>query len=145
MNPILKTISKIHKTVYQLSGGRLGSTMGGQNILLLHHTGAKSKKTYVTPVGYVEKHEDGNKAYVIVAAAAGQANHPGWYYNLCKTPDAAIKVKDQKIQVSAEVASSDKRDQLWAELSAEYPQFDEFQSKVTRVIPIFLLHPHSER
>lgn len=47
MNPIMKAMAKVHTAVIQLSGGRLGNKMGGNEILLLHHTGAKSGKQYV--------------------------------------------------------------------------------------------------
>lgn len=141
MNPILKTITKIHRVVYQWSQGRLGSKMGGQEVLLLHHVGAKSGRAYLTPLTYVEDSEAGRAAYVIVAAAAGQPEHPGWYYNLCKNPDTIIEIKGQKIKVKAELAAKEKRDKLWAALSAEFPQFNTYQRKISRVIPIFLLYP----
>ena len=137
MNPVIKVISKVHRFVLQLSGGRIGNQMGGQSILLLHHVGAKSNKHYRTPLGFVEK--DG--AYLLVAAAAGHPNHPGWYYNLKKNPSTTIEIMGKPIQVIAEVASTEVRDKLWIELSAKYTQFDAFQKKAGRVIPIVLLHP----
>ncbi|MFZ4664307.1 MAG: nitroreductase/quinone reductase family protein [Caldilineaceae bacterium] len=137
MNPIIKVVSKVHRFVLQVSGGRIGSQMGGQSILLLHHVGAKSNKPYSTPLGFVEK--DG--AYLLVAAAAGQPNHPGWYYNLKKNPSTTVEIKGKVIKVVAEVAATEVRDQLWAELSAKFSQFDAFQKKAGRVIPIVLLHP----
>jgi deazaflavin-dependent oxidoreductase (nitroreductase family) len=137
MNPIIKVVSKVHRVVLQVSGGRIGSQMGGQSILLLHHVGAKSNKPYTTPLGFVEK--DG--AYLLVAAAAGQPNHPGWYYNLKKKPSTTVEIMGKSITVMAEVASTEVRETLWAELSAKFSQFDAFQKKAGRVIPIVLLHP----
>lgn len=136
MNLVMKAIARVHRTIYQLSGGRLGTEMGGQDILLLHHVGAKSGKRYTSPLGYVL---DGD-AYVLVAAAAGQPNHPGWYHNLKQNPDATINVRGKQIQVLAEIALKEKRDKLWAEMSADLPQLNEFQAKTTREIPIVLLH-----
>ncbi len=141
MNPVLKTIAKVHKVVYQLSNGRLGSKMGGQDILLLHHIGAKSGKSYTTPIAYIEEEDEGSKVYMVVAAAAGQPKHPGWYYNLHKNPNTIIEIKGQEIKVRAELAVNQKRDKLWEALSEEFPQFNTFQEKTSRVIPIFLLHP----
>jgi hypothetical protein len=45
------------------------------------------------------------------------------------------------IKIVAEVAATEVRDQLWAELSAKFSQFDTFQKQAGRVIPIVLLHP----
>ena len=47
----------------------------------------------------------------------------------------------KSITVMAEVASTEVRETLWAELSAKFSQFDAFQKKAGRVIPIVLLHP----
>ncbi len=139
MNPVLKAIAKVHAAVYQMSGGRLGRKMGGQDVLLLHHVGARSGKNYTTPVAYVR---DGD-AYVIIAAAAGQPKHPGWYYNLKNNPNTTINLTGEQIRVVAEVAPPEKRDKLWAEIAAEFPQFTAYQDKTSRVIPAILLHPQA--
>ena len=140
MNPIMKIIAKIHVSVMQMSGGRIGNHMGGNTILLLHHKGAKSGKQYASPVAYVE---DGG-AYVIVAAAAGQPKHPGWYHNLQKNPETTVEITGKRIPVRAEVAPKATRDRLWAEISAEFPQFTTYQQKTTRIIPIVLLRPQND-
>ena len=134
MNPVMKAMAKVHTTVLRLSGGRLGNQMGGQTILLLHHVGAKSGKKYATPLGFVK---DGD-AYAIVAAAAGQPSHPGWYHNLQKHPQTTIEIRGKRINVTAEVAPKTKRDQLWAKISADFPQLAAFQQQTKRVIPIVL-------
>ncbi|MEM7125351.1 MAG: nitroreductase family deazaflavin-dependent oxidoreductase [Chloroflexota bacterium] len=137
MNSVMKVVARIHTTLYQMSGGRIGATMGGQDILMLRHLGAKSGKVYTSPLGYIK---DGD-AYVVIAAAMGQPNHPGWYHNLKKTPNTTITIGGEKIQVIAEIAPPAKRDELWAKLSADIPHFDTFQAKTSRVIPAILLHP----
>ena len=117
MNPVLKVIAKVHTAVYQMSGGRLGRKMGGQDVLLLHHVGARSGRNYTTPVAYVR---DGD-AYVLIAAAAGQPKHPGWYHNLKKNPNATINLAGEQRRVVAEVAHQEKRDKLWTAIAAEFP------------------------
>ena len=98
MNPIMKAMAKVHTVVLQMSGGRMGNKMGGNTILLLHHVGAKSGKKYATPVAYVV---DGD-AYAIVAAAAGQSKHPGWYHNLQKHPTTMVEIRGNPTRVTAE-------------------------------------------
>lgn len=139
MNPAMKIMAKVHTAVLRASRGRIGNYMGGNTILLLHHMGAKSGKKYATPVAYVE---DGS-TYAIIAAAAGQPNNPGWYYNLKKNPQTTIEIRGKPINVTAEVASKERRDQIWADVSAEFPQFNTYQAMTSRVIPIILLHPQS--
>ena len=137
MNPVLKIIARIHAALYQMSSGRIGNRMGGQTILLLHHVGAKSGKQYITPVGYVQEDD----AYLLVAAAAGAPKHPGWYHNLKTNPSTKVEIMGKQINVMAAVASQDRRDQLWTELSSQFPQLIDFQAKTSREIPIVLLHP----
>lgn len=108
MNTVIKTLAMVHTLVLRLSGGRVGNHMGGQTVLLLHHVGAKSGKRYATPLGYIK---DGD-AYVVVAAAAGHPNHPGWYYNVKAKPRNTIDIKGQSEEILAEVASQAKRDRL---------------------------------
>lgn len=139
MNPVLKLIARIHAMLMQISGGRVGNKMGGNHILLLHHIGAKSGKKYATPLAYVE---DGD-SYAIIASAGGQANHPGWYHNLKANPNTTIEIMGQSQPVKAQVAPKAKRDKLWAEITAEFSQFSEYQKKTSREIPIVLLHPQA--
>lgn len=139
MNPLLKAIAKIHTLLMRISGGRIGNKMGGNHILLLHHIGAKSGKKYATPLAYVE---DGD-AFAIIASAGGQSNHPGWYHNLKANPNATIEIMGEAQSVKAQVAPKEKRDKLWAEITAEFSQFAEYQKKTSREIPIVLLHPQA--
>lgn len=139
MNPVLKLIARIHTMLMQISGGRIGNKMGGNHILLLHHIGAKSGKKYATPLAYVE---DGD-SYAIIASAGGQANHPGWYHNLKANPNTTIEIMGNAQSVKAQVAPKEKRDKLWAEITAEFSQFAEYQKKTSREIPIVLLHPQA--
>ena len=139
MNPVMKAIAKIHTLVMKVSGGRIGNAMGGNKILLLHHTGAKSGKHYETPLAYVRDGE----AYAVIASAAGQPKHPGWYHNLRANPNTLVEVEGQPIKVEAEVAPKEQRDRLWAEIVADFQQFADYQKKTERTIPIVLLHPQN--
>ena len=139
MNPAMKAIAKVHAAVLRMSGGRIGNSVGGNKILLLHHVGAKSGKEYATPLAYVEDGDD----YAIIASAGGQPNHPGWYHNLKKNPKTFIEIAGKRINVVAEVAPKAKRDKLWAEITADFPQFAEYQKKTSRTIQILLLHPQN--
>ena len=137
MNPVMRAIAKVHTAVMRISGGRIGNSMGGNEILLLHHIGAKSGKAFASPLAYVK---DGD-AYAIIASAAGQPKHPGWYHNLKKNPNTTIEVAGKPINVTAEVAPKEKRDKMWPKICADFPQFAGYQEKTSREIPIVLLRP----
>jgi deazaflavin-dependent oxidoreductase (nitroreductase family) len=139
MNPMMKVMAKVHTTILRISGGRIGNKMGGNDVLLLHHVGAKSGKYYATPLAYIAE----SGGYAVVAAAAGQPNHPGWFYNLQKTPETTIEIKGTPIPVIAEIAPKATRDRIWTALAAEFPQYNKFQQMTSRTIPIILLHPQT--
>src|SRR3974390_1490472 len=65
--------------------------------LLLYHTGAKSAKARINPLGYLA---DGNR-YVIVASNGGSPTNPDWYHNLKAHPEVIIEVGTDTIRAVA--------------------------------------------
>ena len=66
---IIKLFINLHIFFYKLTGGRFGSEMGENKILLLTTKGRKSGTEYTTPLGYFD-HQDG---YLIIASNGGTA------------------------------------------------------------------------
>ena len=48
----LKVFMAVNTFAIRASGGRIGSRLGTQTILLLHTVGRKSGKHFVTPIAY---------------------------------------------------------------------------------------------
>jgi deazaflavin-dependent oxidoreductase (nitroreductase family) len=115
---------------------------GGKNLVLLHHTGAKSGAPYVSPLAGFPTPEGG---WVIVASNAGRDHHPAWYYNLLAHPETSIEAPGDEdvrtVKVSARVAGDEERDELYADVAAKAPQFAEYQKGTSRRIPIVVLDP----
>jgi deazaflavin-dependent oxidoreductase (nitroreductase family) len=86
--------------IYQKTKGRLGNRMGRQSVLLLHTTGRKSGKSYVTSLSF---YRDGN-TYLVVASNWGKEYHPDWFLNLMQHPHTTIQVGHIKIEVEARQA-----------------------------------------
>ena len=126
-----------HVGMYRMSGGKIGGKMGSSNLLLLTTTGRKSKQQHTTPLGYIK---DGDN-YVITASNAGQAQHPGWYFNLKSDPHAVIEVGKDKINVTAEQADPEQKKRLWAQLISVAPVYDKYTKNTSRDIPMMILHP----
>lgn len=132
-----RLLMAVNKFLYQLSGGRLGSRLGGQSVLLLHTTGRKSGKAYTTPTNY---YVDG-KNYVLVASNWGQAHNPAWYYNLLHMDAATIQVKNQTIRVKARLASPEEYDRLWKMVTGLNQFYVQYQQQTDRKIPLVILTP----
>jgi deazaflavin-dependent oxidoreductase (nitroreductase family) len=73
---------------FHANQGRVGGIFEGAPPLLLHHTGAKSDKNRINPLGY---HSDGGR-YVVCASNGGAPRNPDWYHNLKTHPNITIEV-----------------------------------------------------
>lgn len=122
---------------FRANEGRVGGFFEGMQILLLHHTGAKSGTARVNPLAYLD--DDGR--YVIFASKAGAPSNPGWYHNLKAHPSVQIELGDDTLDVVASVAEGEERDRLYRAQAVARPQFAEYEKKTDRVIPVIVLTP----
>ncbi len=142
MNPVFKAIVKLHVAIYRLTGGRIGSHFkGGAQILLLTTTGRKTEKRRTTPLLCVE--EDGG--YAVVASAGGAPKHPAWYLNLRDNPEVSVQVRNRVLNARAETAGEEDRARLWPKVTAIWPDYDKYQAKTSRRIPVVILVTEAER
>ena len=121
---------------FRANGGRVGDTLAGTPVLLLHHIGARSGIERVNPVVY---RPHGAGRYVIVASNGGSRTHPAWYRNLKANPVVDIEVGAEAFTVRVEEVSGTERDPLWAELLAASPSLREYEAKAARQIPVLTL------
>ncbi len=113
-NPLIEFFWDLQRWVYQISGGRLGSTLPGQlPILLLTTTGRRSGLSRTHPLGYLTV-EDG---YAVIASNAGEPLHPAWYHHLKTNPEATVQAGTHRVMIRAREARGEERAQLWAEVA----------------------------
>jgi deazaflavin-dependent oxidoreductase (nitroreductase family) len=124
---------------FRASGGRVGGPWAGTTLVLIHHKGARSGIERVTPLGCFPQ-ADGR--YVIVASNGGSHVHPDWYHNLKANPRIRVEVGTQTFTALANELDDNARAELWPRLVAETPQLGEFQARITRQIPVFMLTRH---
>jgi deazaflavin-dependent oxidoreductase (nitroreductase family) len=104
-------------------------------IVLVTTTGAKSGKQRYVPLMRVEK--DGR--YAMVASKGGDPAHPSWYFNVKANPAVKLQDGDKVVSLTARELDGAERQQWW-ELAVEaYPPYAEYQTKTTRLIPVFVL------
>jgi deazaflavin-dependent oxidoreductase (nitroreductase family) len=120
---------------FRANGGKVGGPFEGGNLLLLHTTGAKSGEPRLSPLAFLTI--DGKM--LIMGAYAGAPKHPAWVHNLRANPVARIEVGTEAYDVDAHEVASDERDELYSKVVAVAPAFADYQSKTTRVIPLFEL------
>jgi deazaflavin-dependent oxidoreductase (nitroreductase family) len=124
-----------HTRRYQETGGAEGYEWQGTTILLLGTTGRRSGKQYTHPLIYRE-HEG---AYLVVASKGGSDTPPDWYLNLSANPDVTVQIKDETFPATARTAGPEERPQLWREMAEVWPDYDSYQAKTSREIPVVVL------
>ena len=72
-------------------------------------------------------------------------NHPAWYLNLEADPHASIQVRAEHIDVVARTASAEEKPRLWQIVNEVWPNYDVYQSRTERVIPVVILTPRTDR
>lgn len=105
--------------------------------LLLTTTGRRSGKPIVMPLIYGEA--GGN--YVVVASKGGAPKHPGWYLNLAAHSDVGVQILAERFRATARTASGAERAELWQQMAAIYPPYNDYQAKTDREIPVVVLEP----
>jgi len=121
---------------FRANGGKV-EAFPANNLILLHHKGAKSGQERVSPLAYLPV--DGG--YAIFASKAGAPDNPAWYYNLQANPQATIELGTETIPVTARVAGQEEREPIWTRQKQEQPGFAEYEQKTTRQIPVVILEP----
>ena len=135
-----KLFINLHTFFYKQTGGKFGSSMGKNKILLLTTKGRKSGREFTTPLVYFD-HEDG---YLIIASNGGNTHNPDWYYNLKNDSMAIVQIKDQALTARAEILNDNTRAPIWPRIVAEAPQYGDYESLTDRLIPVVWLRPERE-
>lgn len=130
----IKWFMSLNALLIRVSGGRLGSKLGTQTILILHTIGRSSGQERAVPIAYFF-HEG---RYLIVASNWGKDNHADWYLNLKKSPQAKLEVNGKLISVTAHEAQGAEYDHLWKYLTDRHPPYADYQKMTTRHIPVMV-------
>jgi deazaflavin-dependent oxidoreductase (nitroreductase family) len=120
---------------FHANKGLVGGMFDGMPLLLMHTTGAKSGQTRTIPVVYTK---DGDN-FVVIASKGGADTNPDWYHNLVAHPDVKIEVGTDTFDAHATEAKDSERERLYAQQADLYPQFNDYKSKTSRTIPVFVL------
>lgn len=104
-------------------------------IVLVTTTGVKSGKQRYVPLMRVER--DGR--YAMVASKGGDPAHPAWYFNVKAHPAVTLQDGDKVVALTARELDGVERDQWWRLAVEAYPPYAEYQTKTTRLIPVFVL------
>ena len=125
-----------HVRRYRETGGEVGHKWKrGSKTLLLTTKGRKSGEPRTKPLIY---EQDGDR-YVIVASKGGAPEHPDWYRNLEDEPNVQLQVLDDVFPARARTAEGEERERLWQLVNQRWPDYESYQTKTDREIPVVVL------
>jgi deazaflavin-dependent oxidoreductase (nitroreductase family) len=120
---------------FRANAGQVGGQHASLDIILLHHIGARSGQTRVTPLAYIRDGAD----MVIVGSTGGSPRHPAWYWNLKAQPHVTVEVGTETVEVIAGEVADEEHARLWGMVTEAIPVMAEYQNQTTRRLPIIRL------
>lgn len=136
-NPDYSLLGEDHVQQYRETDGEVGYLWNGAPSLLLTTTGRRSGEPRTTPLIFGRDGDD----YLVVASVGGMPKHPAWYLNLRDDPNAHIQVKGEHLDVVARTATPEEKPRLWAIVNEVWPNYDVYQTRTDREIPVVVLTP----
>lgn len=108
----------------------------GSKILILFTKGRKSGKERANALIFEPDGDD----YLIVASKGGTPEPPAWYVNLDADPDSVeVQVKGDRFKARPHDADDEEKPRMWEKMVAAWPDYDNYQEKTDRVIPVVVL------
>jgi deazaflavin-dependent oxidoreductase (nitroreductase family) len=135
--PDITLLGDDHIKAYRETNGEQGYLWNGATALLLTTTGRTSGQPRTSPLIFAQDGDD----YLVVASMGGAPQHPQWYLNLTANPEAEVQVKGDIVPVTARTASDDEKPRLWKIVTEQWPNYDVYQTRTDRVIPLVVLSP----
>jgi deazaflavin-dependent oxidoreductase (nitroreductase family) len=136
----IKIASQTHQMLYRALRGRLVAHLGEAQFLLLTTTGRRSGRRHTVPLLYLAD----NGSYALVGSYGGNPKAPAWLLNIRSDSHVYMNVRGQRIPGAARIATDSERARLWPEFVSVFPNYDRYQAKTTRRIPIVIVEPQPE-
>jgi F420H(2)-dependent quinone reductase len=134
----MKAYTRLNVWVYRASNGRLMNKFpNGSPICLVTMTGRRSGRKRTIPLIHVP---DGDKV-ILVASQGGMSINPLWYHNIKANPLVGITADGVTRSMVAHLANDEEKAAVWPVAVAVYPDFNEYQARTERNIPVFICSP----
>jgi deazaflavin-dependent oxidoreductase (nitroreductase family) len=122
---------------YEATDGAEAGMLRGRPVIVLTSVGARTGQLRKTALMRVE--HDGQ--YAVVASVGGAPRHPVWYHNLKAEPHVELQDGPMKRDYIAREVSGAEKAVWWARAVETWPDYDRYQARTTREIPVFVLEP----
>lgn len=103
--------------------------------LLLHTQGRKSGEWRASPLLY----QPCGVGFIVVGSRGGTDVHPTWYLNLQANPGCRVQAGRFAYQAQARFTTGSEREMYWQMMAAFWPDYERYQRRTERVIPVVQL------
>jgi len=148
------TMTRLHRALLRLTGGRLGRQLGGMPVIDLTTRGRKSGelRTTILTVPHREPMSTSDskagslgERLIVIASRGGDDLQPAWYLNLVAEPAVQVTQRgEHPSPYRARTADAAERARLWPLAVRAYRGYAQYQSKTRREIPVVILEPLPE-
>ena len=135
---IFKVVTRFHRTVFDLTKGKITGKVGGMPVVKLTTVGRQSGQQRTTMLTSPLVEGDN---LTLVASFGGDDRDPAWFSNLVANPDVEVVMSSSHRQMHARVTEGDERTRLWEALTAKHANYAGYQRKTQRQIPVVVLEP----
>jgi deazaflavin-dependent oxidoreductase (nitroreductase family) len=134
-----KSLNLVHRTLLRVSGGKIGASAFGMQMVELHTTGRISgRERTVVLAAPITK----DSSVVFVASKGGDNRNPDWFENLVINPEVEITRNKTRIAMRARVASAEEASELWPQIIDHYGPYASYRRRAQREIPLVVCDPH---
>ena len=136
----LQGANVIHRTLLQVSGGRIGAKVGDMPVAKVTTTGRTSGQPRTVMLTVPVR--DGDR-WILVASKGGDDRDPDWYRNMVANPEITLEPADGSgaLTLVTRTASADEKAELWPQIVDSYKGYAGYQSKTDREIPVVIAEP----
>lgn len=135
MDTVTKSMNRLHRLVWTLSGHRLLASPFGMPAVELHTTGRRSgqRRTVILTTPIHDEHR-----VVVIASKGGNPAHPDWYHNLVANPQVEVTLGGETHAYTARTATPEEKAELWPTIVSAYKGYEGYQKRTDRDIPVVI-------
>jgi deazaflavin-dependent oxidoreductase (nitroreductase family) len=139
--PFVKTVmhamTRAHVWLFRATQGRLGKHFAGAPCCFVVMRGRKTGKPRTIPLIYIPDGDD----VILIGSQGGMDIDPVWVRNLEADPHVEIIAAGKTRRMIARRADDAEKAKRWPKAVAVYADFDQYQARTTRDIPLFVCSP----
>ena len=130
-----------HAGRYLATDGADGYEFHGALCVILTTRGRRTGAIRRSPLIRVQDED----RYLAVASMGGAPKHPSWYLNLVANPEVTIQDRAEVYDMVARTADATEKEELWPLAVAQWPEYETYQDRTERNIPLVICEPRQEQ